>query len=255
MRNRAASRRTRGFSSTTPTASKTRVSLYDGGVIEYSANGGAWTDALGCLISWGRLLRADQAAAQQPTWPAACFVGDSWGFTATQLDLSPLAGQTFVSVPRRSGQLNDDYGWFIDDLSIYQCVTAQVQVTSPNGGESLPGGSTQLITWTGTTTPDGTLEVYYDDGVTRTLLTKLSGTARSYLWTVPTATTTTGKIEIESKVKAGTEATDPSDATFSITAPAPLPPKVDFNGDGQSDILWHHQLNRASSTLGGSRGR
>ena len=50
-----------------------------------------------------------------------------------------------------------------------------------------------------------------------------------------------GKIEIESKVTAGTEATDQSDATFSITAPAPLPLKVDFNADGQSDILWHHQ--------------
>ena len=133
-------------------------------------------------------------------------------------------------------------------------MAAQVQVTSPNGGESLPGGSTQLITWTGATTPDGTLEVYYNDGVTRTLLAKLAGTARSYLWTVPTATTTTGKIEIESKVKAGTEATDQSDATFSITAPAPLPPKVDFNGDGQTRRPVAPPGQRGACTPGSSSG-
>ena len=216
--------------------------LWDGGVIEYTLDGVSWGDA-GAWITQGASYRGTIAGGyQNPLAGRAGFGFDSFGYTASQLNISGLAGQN-VRFRFRIGADNsyDDYGWFVDDVRIYKCVAAQVQVASPNGGESLPGGSTQLVTWTGATTPDGTLEVYYNDGVTRTLLAKLAGTARSYLWTVPTATTTTGKIEIESKVKAGTEATDQSDATFSITAPAPLPPKVDFNGDGQSDILWHHQ--------------
>ena len=216
--------------------------LWDGGVIEYTLDGVSWGDA-GGWITQGASYRGTIAGGyQNPLAGRAGFGFDSFGYTASQLNISGLAGQN-VRFRFRIGADNsyDDYGWFVDDVRIYKCVAAQVQVASPNGGEALPGGSTQLVTWTGATTPDGTLEVYYNDGVTRTLLAKLAGTARSYLWTVPTATTTTGKIEIESKVKAGTEATDQSDATFSITAPAPLPPKIDFNGDGESDILWHHQ--------------
>ncbi|MCU0294123.1 MAG: FG-GAP-like repeat-containing protein, partial [Thermoanaerobaculaceae bacterium] len=215
---------------------------YDGGVLEYSPDGTSWGD-LGTLITQGaRYNGVLDNRWQNPLGGRSAFGNESWGYTASQVNLAPLAGQSIRVGFRIGADFSEaDYGWFIDDVRIYKCVAAQVQVASPNGGESLPGGSTQLVSWTGATSPDGTLEVYYNDGVTRTLLAKLAGTTRSYLWTVPTATTTTGKIEIESKVRAGTEATDQSDATFSITAPAPLPPKVDFNGDGESDILWHHQ--------------
>ena len=125
-------------------------------------------------------------------------------------------------------------------MRIYKCVTASLQVMSPNGGESLPGGSLHMIL-DGTANPDGSLELYFHDGVTRTLLT--SGRHRAVL-PVDGADHHhhDARIEIESKVTAGTEATDASDAT-ARSGRAPPPPPIDFNGDGRSDILWHHQGN------------
>jgi len=66
----------------------------DGGVIEYSTDGGGnWLDA-GSLISGGATYGgAIPAAGGNPLAGRSGFVGDSFGYTASQLDLASLAGQ------------------------------------------------------------------------------------------------------------------------------------------------------------------
>ncbi len=95
---------------------------YDGGVVEYSANGGgSWQDAGPYLAEngyngsispyWGNPLAGRQA-----------FVGNSHGYISTRLDLSPLAGQ---SVRFRFRYGDDGFlavlGWMVDDVRIYTC--------------------------------------------------------------------------------------------------------------------------------------
>jgi hypothetical protein len=94
---------------------------YDGGVVEYSTNGGAsWTDAKplfegngynGTIDSPGNPLNGRQA-----------FVGESNGYISSRINLSSLVGQS-VRFRFRIGtdSFGNDYGWFIDDVRIYTC--------------------------------------------------------------------------------------------------------------------------------------
>src|SRR5262249_26909001 len=53
------------------------------------------------------------------------FDRESWGYTATQLDLASLAGQS-IRFRFRAGtetSLGGDYGWFVDDVRLYTCGT------------------------------------------------------------------------------------------------------------------------------------
>jgi len=67
---------------------------YDGGVVEYSTNNGTtWSDA-------GSLMRAGAGYGglisnefTNPLFGRPAFVGESWGYTASQLDLRSFAGQ------------------------------------------------------------------------------------------------------------------------------------------------------------------
>lgn len=97
--------------------------LWDGGVIEYSTDGGAsWLDA-------GSLVEAGQAytgpiigSGGNPLAGRQAFVADSFGFTATRLDLSGIGGEDFRFRFRiGTDSVVDDYGWFIDDFRIYTC--------------------------------------------------------------------------------------------------------------------------------------
>lgn len=102
----------------------------DGGVIEYSTDGGGnWLDA-GSLISGGATYGgAIPAAGGNPLAGRSGFVGDSFGYTASQLDLASLAGQN-VRFRFRMGTGSssvDDFGWFIDDVRIYRCVLPDPQ--------------------------------------------------------------------------------------------------------------------------------
>jgi Zn-dependent metalloprotease len=98
--------------------------FYDGGVLEYSVNDGStWQDA-GPLVSagagYGGLISPDFT---NPLGGRSGFVGESWGYTASQLDLAGLSGQS-VRFRFRVGTDDafDDYGWFIDDVRLYTCV-------------------------------------------------------------------------------------------------------------------------------------
>ena len=100
---------------------------YDGGVVEYSTNGGAtWIDA-GTLITSGRtysgVIGSDFG---NPLAGRNAFVRESFGYTASQLTLNSLSGQN-VRFRFRMGTDSgvDDYGWFIDDVRVYTCTPAR----------------------------------------------------------------------------------------------------------------------------------
>jgi hypothetical protein len=96
---------------------------YDGGIVQYSTNGGgAWSDAGPMLTNGynGTIV----TGFGNPLEGSSAFVGESHGMTASKADLSSLSGQS-VRFRFRIGTDDYsavwDYGWFIDDVRIYTC--------------------------------------------------------------------------------------------------------------------------------------
>jgi bacillolysin len=95
---------------------------YDGGVLEYSTNGGTtWLDA-GSLFTHGGYTGTIATGFGNPLASRSAFVRESHGYFSSRADLSSLAGQN-IRFRFRIGTDNifDDYGWFIDDIRIYTC--------------------------------------------------------------------------------------------------------------------------------------
>ena len=104
---------------------------YDGGVIEYSMNGGAsWQDAGSLFInnSYSGIISIGHNNTLQAR-PA--FIGSSNGYGSSRLNLSSLNGQN-IRFRFRMGTSDDifsGWGWWIDDVQIYTCTCAPQPVT------------------------------------------------------------------------------------------------------------------------------
>jgi Zn-dependent metalloprotease len=101
---------------------------FDGGVLEYSADGGPWTDAGSLIVAgaaYGGVITPPTIESHNPLAGRAAFVRESYGYTATQLDLASLAGKS-VRFRFRIGtdESVDDFGWYVDDIRIYTCANA-----------------------------------------------------------------------------------------------------------------------------------
>jgi Zn-dependent metalloprotease len=95
---------------------------YDGGRVEYSQDGGPWLDA-GSMIEAGQGYNATISTGfQNPLGGEQAFTGQSHGYVSTRYNLAPLAGHSirfrWVIGADTSG---DYYGWFLDDIQIYNC--------------------------------------------------------------------------------------------------------------------------------------
>ena len=124
--------------------------------------------------------------------------------------------------------------------------TATVTVVTPNGGESWPAGSIQTVSWSSAAlSTSATIKLQYTNGTTtNTIVTGLARTTTSYNWTVPNNQAANWKVVVCSDVSGSCEASDQSNASFSIVAPPATPAaRHDWNGDQKADILWHHQGN------------
>jgi hypothetical protein len=98
------------------------VTAFDGGVVEYSLNGGAsWIDAGALFINNG-YNGTISSSFGNPLGGRAAFTHESHGYTTSRLNLNSLIGQQ-VRFRFRIGTDSavDDYGWFIDDINIYSC--------------------------------------------------------------------------------------------------------------------------------------
>ena len=72
------------------------VGNYDGGVVEYSTNGGStWSDAAPLFTAGMAYFGPISSCCGNPLANRNAFVGESWGYTATQLNLASLSGQQF----------------------------------------------------------------------------------------------------------------------------------------------------------------
>ncbi len=124
--------------------------FWDGGVVEYSTDGGSsWLDAFAQgLITAGQTYGGTVEPGLNPLAEQSAFVADSWGYTATQLDLSSLAGETFeYRFGVGSDEVADDYGWFVDDVRIFTCaacVADRVLDATYNGLASFYGASSSI---------------------------------------------------------------------------------------------------------------
>ena len=98
-----------------------------------------------------------------------------------------------------------------------------VQVSSPNGGELLAGGSSVQITWTSSDAYlDGTgATIEYFDGSAWVLIAENEANDGSIDWTVPSLNLTDAKIRVTVRDLAGNTAPDESDAAFTIDSVAP----------------------------------
>ncbi len=91
---------------------------YDGGVLEYSADGGPWTDA-GSLITSGGYLASISSGAASALAGRNAWSGLSAGWGEVVADLAVLAGRSvqfrwrFAADTSVSGQ-----GWWIDDVVV-----------------------------------------------------------------------------------------------------------------------------------------
>lgn len=97
---------------------------FDGGVLEYSANGGAWIDAGPLFTHNGYTGILDEFNKEDnPLRGREAFTYLSNGLITSRLDLSSLAGKD-VRFRFRIGTDSSviQPGWFIDDVNIYTCV-------------------------------------------------------------------------------------------------------------------------------------
>jgi beta-lactamase superfamily II metal-dependent hydrolase/chitodextrinase len=93
-------------------------------------------------------------------------------------------------------------------------------VTSPNGGESWSGGSSQAITWTSSNVSNVKLEYTLNNGTSWTVIaSSVAASTGSYTWTVPNTGSTQARVRATDALN-GTPV-DTSNATFTITASGP----------------------------------
>jgi len=122
---------------------------YDGGVLEYSTNGGgSWSDA-------GSLFDANgydgTLSSSNPLGPRSAFLSDSHGYISSRLNLNSLAGQS-VRFRWRMGVDSSiyDQGWWLDDVQIYTCASTVPVLLSPANG-ALTTNYTPTLDWSDAT--------------------------------------------------------------------------------------------------------
>ncbi|GMU86930.1 MAG: hypothetical protein AMXMBFR48_21710 [Ignavibacteriales bacterium] len=113
-------------------------------------------------------------------------------------------------------------------FSIAASAPESITVTSPDGGESLPAGSSQVIAWTSSGVTNVKIEYTTNNGVSWTTIVASTESDGYYIWSsVPAVTSNNCKIRISDA--ADGSPSDESDAVFSI-APEPAITVFDPNG-------------------------
>ena len=97
---------------------------FDGGLVEYSLNGGtSWTDALTLYSAGSDYSGTVDTGYGNPIGGETAYVDSSRGYTGTQLNLATLSGQNNVRFRFRVGTDSsfDWWGWDVDDVRVYTC--------------------------------------------------------------------------------------------------------------------------------------
>ncbi len=185
--------------------------------------------------------------AADGTYSRAVYNG--WSGTSTPV----LAGYAFTPQYRTYTNITGNLPG--QDYAATIPVSATLQITSPNGGETWVGGSTHLITWTTTgTVTNVKLEYSLNSGTSWTTIIASTANINSFSWTLPAVVCNTCLVRVM-EAPSGTT-WDVSDAAFGIVAGGTayftqdlytVPPAlekelhgvfaVDFNHDGLRDLI------------------
>jgi hypothetical protein len=154
----------------------------------------------------GNIATGLSAAAGTYAWSVGQYGGSRAG-----------SGTTYrITVISSDGKLSDS-----SDASFSLINPSQLQVTSPNGGESWVKGSTHTITWnSGTYTGKVKLSIYNKSARIGEIVTGILATQHSYSWKVGaygTGTAPAGTMYAIRVEDLGRTQSDYSDAYFSIT--------------------------------------
>lgn len=97
---------------------------YDGGIVEYSLDGGAWVDARD-RFTHGSYDGTIASGRGNPLGGRRGFTAHSYGYGSARVDFRDVGGRS-LRVRFRTG--TDDrvagYGWYVDDVRIYRCASA-----------------------------------------------------------------------------------------------------------------------------------
>lgn len=108
---------------------------YDGGVVEYSSDGGTnWTDLGNSITQNGYTSEAISGNYQSPIANRNAFEGTSGGYVQTLADLSPLDGQDVLLRFRMATDSSvDGTGWYVDDVEIGSIIKITSVATASGG--------------------------------------------------------------------------------------------------------------------------
>jgi bacillolysin len=198
---------------------------YDGAVLEYSTNGGvSWTDA-GSLIVAGdpydptAPINGDTG---NPLGGRHGFVGNSYGYTASQLNLSSLAGANVRFRFRVGTDLAvGDIGWVVDDVRLYTCGSGCTFSISPTSESFTAAAGSGSVALTASASTCGWTAASNDSWITITSPTSGNGSATvAYSVAANTGTTPrTGTLTIAGKTFTVNQAA--ASSTLSVTVVAP----------------------------------
>ena len=120
-------------------------SSYDGGVLEYSTDGGStWNDA-GPLFDSGQNYTGTLNSGSTLGGRAA-FTGSSHGYVSSRYNLASLAGKNLRFRFRQAGDsVIASTGWNVDDVRVYTCATASVQPTQAARSDFNKDGNPDII--------------------------------------------------------------------------------------------------------------
>jgi len=195
------------------------------GIVIYDTGGGA-----------GYLIVADQNASptqfevfdRQTYQYIGNFTGPTTGtdgIALTQRPLPNLPSGSFYAID--SDRTTHAYSWAaIANAMGLQIVVIggdpAILVGSPNGGENWEIGSTHNITWSNTSfSAPVNLEYSLDGGANWIALANNLANTGTYAWTLPTTSTTQGRVRVSDA--ADNDPTDTSNSNFTITE-VPLAP-------------------------------
>jgi hypothetical protein len=122
---------------------------YDGGVLEFSTDGGVtWYDA-GSLFEINGYKGSIASGYSNPLADRSAFLADSHGYISSRLNLASFTGQSIRFRWRMGLDFSvSNLGWLIDDVRIYACEiqTGAFSKASPSDGAT--GVSTNpTLTW------------------------------------------------------------------------------------------------------------
>ncbi|MBU0509701.1 choice-of-anchor J domain-containing protein, partial [bacterium] len=115
-------------------------SAYDGGLIEISVDGGAFT-RITPMQGYPKTIRFTAGGGNPYTGPlpgVPCFAGDILSWTPVEIDLAAYAGQTIQLRWRFASDAGTaDEGWYVDDVKIFAPAAEEFNVTVASSGADI----------------------------------------------------------------------------------------------------------------------